>query len=501
MSVYIKYYNELISRIAVEFDGKFAALASPTLSKQETVTGLYQSIKNNEHNGLSLSFPWRRLFEFVPRVMWMFIRISYAVLFFRVQHLPHGTVIFRTWLVPRSFNNSILLDDYFRQLPLQLSEHETVVTTFTSTDLSLLRQVRKIKRDGNQVISYGLLSLLDVIKLFVDYCFTALIQAKQKYSLLGKDVTAHINRSLLLDYLELRSFEAYAEKYKCKKLVYYKIKTFVYVFENQSWEKVCCSILSKHGIQLIGYQSSGFSPLFLNFFPTKEDVNQQPMPHILLTVGENFRKCLTENGHYEIPVESFAALRFFHPAIDNKYIVMQPNLQILSRILYAFPVHIEQYAEIIDDLITVFKDSGVVVDLKLHPLYRLKDIKGAFKLPDNFRISANVDTDSLRDTYDCVLFNDNSFGIEALLRGVKSFQYSREGDFIDDRFFYFNLWQVNYQLDDLYKLKDAIQRKNFEKEFDCDSVSAYVNNMYRPYSNAACERFQTIINSNLLFKN
>lgn len=487
-------FNQVVSVVFKEFDCNFAALASPTLSKQETVTALHQSIREYIRRGISAPpFPWRRLFEFIPRVLLMFARVAYASVRFRVHSIPEGAVVFRTWLVPRSLAGSALADDYFRQLPEDLAAHEKVVVSFTSTDMGLLNHFGRVRRGDYQIVSYGLLSLLDVLKVFWDYVSTALIKTQQKYILDGSDVTAYINHSLLLDYLGLRSFEAYAEKYKCQKLIKHNIKAFVYVFENQSWEKACCATLRGHGIRLIGYQSSGFSPIFLNFFPTEQDARQHPMPDILLTVGDYFCRYLLEHGHYSIPVESFAALRFSYPTDGNRYAVLPPNPQILGRILYAFPVHIEQYTDIIIDLIQVFRDSGVEVELKLHPLYRLSDVRGIFRLPDNFRIVTDVAMDSLRDTYDCVLFNDNSFGIEALLKGVKSYQYSRDGSFADDRFMYFDLWQVNYQLADLQRLKYSIQSRSYDKDFELEAVADYINRMYRPYTRDAFDRFREIL--------
>ena len=40
-------YSNLISQVASDNLGNFAALSSPTLSKQETVTGLFEIIKND----------------------------------------------------------------------------------------------------------------------------------------------------------------------------------------------------------------------------------------------------------------------------------------------------------------------------------------------------------------------------------------------------------------------------------------------------------------------
>ena len=211
-------YGKVISRAAELCSDKFAALASPTFSKQEAITHLAESIKAGIGEGQrNPHFPWCQVVEFIPRLILMFARVSYAAMRFRTRRIPEGAVYFRTWLVPSSFLRGALVDDYFRQLPEDLAVHEKVVVSFTSTDVGLLNHFGRMRRDDCQIISYGLLSLLDVLKLFWDYVSTALIKTQQKYILGGSDVTAYINHSLLLDYLGLRSFEAYAEKIQVPK--------------------------------------------------------------------------------------------------------------------------------------------------------------------------------------------------------------------------------------------------------------------------------------------
>lgn len=487
-------YNELLSDVASEFSDSFAAIASPTLSKQETVTFLFESIKKAEKSGAKTpNFPWYPLLAFPPRLILMFLKVLYASLRFRVTRLPEGVIYFRTWLVPRSISDGVIIDEYFRELPKNLSSSEKVVIGFSVLKFSMLKKFASHPKGENQIISYGLLSIADVFKLFMEYMSTAFIRVKASYRLGGFEVTKFINQSLLIDYLALRSLGAYIEKYLCNKLVSHKIKAFVYVFENQSWEKAACSILRPKGVTSIGYQSSGFSPIFLNFFPTKNDSLHQPMPDILLTVGEYFRQYLLNQGHFRIPVVTFAALRFSYPKTNNTYIVSQPNERILQRVLYAFPVQLDQYSDIINDMIAVFANSEIHVDLKFHPLYSLNDIDGINNLPSNFKVISNIDMNLLNKTYDCVLFNDNSFGIEALLMGVKSYQYSRDGSFGDDRLIYFNLWRVNYKLDDIYKLRDAIESFSYQKKFDTDAVSDYINAMYCPYGPNSLDQFNEIL--------
>jgi hypothetical protein len=488
-------YNNLISKVSLEFEDSFAALASPTLSKQETVTYLYNSIRENE--GIinhKPGLPWLKIFLFIPRIIFCFCRVIYAATHFKVHHIPKNAIVFRTWFGPNSINKSLLVDSYFGELTDQLAEYENVVVTFTPDNLRSFNKVSKNNLKSNHVISYGLLDLRDIYKLFLEYISSALIVTKKQYFLNGNEVTTYINRSLLIDYLGMRSFEAYAEKYKCEKLLSHKIKAFIYVFENQSWEKVCCKTLRKHDVRIIGYQSSGFSPLFLNFFPTKIDSVIHPMPDMLLTVGEYFKKYLLEKGSYTIPVEVFSAIRFKYPFDNNYFSVLSPIPDIHFRILFAFSVHKIQYKFIINDLISVFKESSISVDLKFHPDHDLAKIKEEFELPDNINIIESVEDKALRNMYDIVLFNDNSFGIESLLCGVKSYQYCRESFVSDNRFLYFSLWDVNYKINDLRILKKNYELGNIDKEFDIKKVKDYVNKMYQPFTNDSCQLFYNFIN-------
>jgi hypothetical protein len=488
-------YNDLISNVAAEFGENFAAIASPTLSKQETVTSLFDSIQEEILTGKKLGFPWWSLFKFPPRLLLKFVQLSITSIMFRVRQLPENSIYFRTWLVPRSLSSNEVKDDYFRELPHDLMATENVIVSYTPLKYSFLKKFIKNNKGRANIISHGLLTFSDLVKLFIDYVFTANIQLKNRHcNLTSIEIRKRINRSLLLDYLELRSFGAYEEKYKCRQLIKYKIKAFVYVYENQSWEKACCAALSGTGIRLIGYQSSGFSPVFLNFFPTGLDSNRQAMPDLLLTVGDAFTGYLSDHGHYRIPIKTFAALRFDYPNNGTQYITLQPNEIIFKRVIYAFSVHLKQYKNIILDLISAFEHTDISVDLKLHPLYHVDDIDILRSLPRNFRVIDWVDVDNLRDSYDFVLFNDNSFGIESLLKGVKSYQYSRSGD-IDDRFMNFKLWKTSCTYEELLLLRDDLQGNRYDKSYDITLVNQYINSMYRPYSTDRLAEFSNYLNS------
>ena len=478
---YFGEYNNLLSLVAVELGDNFAAIASPTLNKQETVTNLYSYVCAQAHTRKRPTFPWGGLIEFIPRLAFAFFNLVYASLRFRVKQLPPNSIYFRTWLVPRCVQGEELCDDYFRTLPDDLSHGNNIIVSFQPLNYSLLKKVKGINKKDNYIIAVGLLSVSDIFELIIDYVLTARLKTKGCYNYKNRDIAPAINQSLLLDYLRLRSFLAYQEKYICQKLLRFKLKAFIYVFENQSWEKSCCTVLSKKTTRLVGYQSSGFSPAFLNFFPTKLDAQIQPMPDIILTVGDLFTKYLLDNGNYHTPLKTFSALRFSYPNDGNRYTVLDPNPRLLKKILYAFPVQLSQYKNILDDLINALANTSIAVDLKFHPILKRNKIVIFNSLPSNFNVVDRVDMNRLSDTYDCVLFNDNSFGIESLFMGVRSYQYDPAKRFDDERFIYFDLWDTHLDYDGLLLLRDHILDATYEKGYDVSAVSDYLNSMYRPY--------------------
>jgi hypothetical protein len=476
---YLITYNNLLSQVSTEFNQSFASIASPTLSKQETVTYLYNNIQDYIVTKNKIKFPTKRLIQFIPRLIITFFKLIYISYKYRIDNIPANTVYFRSWLVPRSLNNGNYYDDYFRNLPLDLSNYENVLIGINSLDIKLLRKCDFV--NSTIVNSNGLLSFKDILRVFYFYLKNGLIRARNNYFYNDTNITFLINKTLLNEYLCLNSFEAYLEYEKSKKLLKFNIKAYCYIFENQSWEKSACYVFKNTNVKVIAYQSSGFSPIFLNFYPTLQDSHNHPMPNIILTVGDYFTKYLNENGHFNIPIKTFGALRFEYKNDGLKYLVSLPNKKILNKILYAFSVHINFYNQIIADLIEIFKNTSIMVDLKLHPIY-YNNFKFNIILPSNFKIIDQFNNSELSNNYDFILFNDSSYGIEAILCGVKSFQYNRNGNFLDNRFFYFNLWNPNIDYNDLINLRDELLTKNFNKDYDYIEASNYINSMYKPYT-------------------
>ena len=61
---------------------------------------------------------------------------------------------------------------------------------------------------------------------------------------------------------------------------------------------------------------------------------------------------------------------------------------------------------------------------------------------------------------------------------------------LSDRFFYFDLWNVDADISTLSKIRDQILDKSFQKQFDDEEVSQYINKMYVPYTSECARKFQ-----------
>ena len=476
-------YNEVLSKAVLEHKGKFAALASPTLNKQEVVTFLYEDVIKYI-NAPSDTVKKEKVFilylKFIARLIFLLLHLLRDSRRFRIHSLPKGCLYIRTWLVPRSIKNGIVKDDYFRQLIGDLHKSHNIVVGFQSLGYGrLLNEFLKAKKPPNYIIPIGLLSSVDILCIFFEYITTAKIQLKNDYLFKGKNINEIINNSLNSDYYNLHSFQAYLELYIAKKIKKYKPEIFLYMFENQAWENAYLSVFKNVAIKTIGYQSSGFSFRFLNFFPTKLDSQISLFPDKLLTVGDLYTKILKDYAHYPIPIQTFAALRFDYPSSNSKYLIEEPIKKIHNRILYAFAVHRYQYEKIINDLVDVFGNTDIEVYLKFHPLYNEKTIN--VKLPNNFKIIKLIQMNLLRDTYDIVLFNDSSFGVEALMAGVKSFEYEIESVYDETRMFQFNLYINKLKKDDLNAIKESISNGTIKKKFSVKNAKEYVNNFYKVY--------------------
>ena len=219
-SEYLVTYNEIISKAANSLPKGFRVFASPTFSKQETVTELYETIANEGHVNNSNWSMFKSALAFLPKLIMTIMLICYVWARSPKVKIKKNSVYFRSWLVNRSVAKDEIEDIYFKALPVEAFKDYSVLVGLESRNFKHIREFfYKNKKSSIYVIPSGLLSFIDIIKLFFDYLLNGYLHISKEFTLDGKNITNKINRSLLYDYLRLRSFTAYHEKYICRKLL------------------------------------------------------------------------------------------------------------------------------------------------------------------------------------------------------------------------------------------------------------------------------------------
>ena len=88
----------------------------------------------------------------------------------------------------------------------------------------------------------------------------------------------------------------------------------------------------------------------------------------------------------------------------------------------------------------------------------------------------------LSQNYDITLFNDNSLGIESLIKGVKSFEYNVSSLFDETRLIYFKLYDFQLNKIQLNTIINQIDNLIYDKMLNNKLLFNYINNLYLPYS-------------------
>jgi hypothetical protein len=156
-------------------------------------------------------------------------------------------------------------------------------------------------------------------------------------------------------------------------------------------------------------------------------------------------------------------------------------------------VNKSKYSPIIEILKKFFDHDSLEIHLRFHPQYDFYSLEKNFDIPKNFKIINQVDVENLRFNYDFVLFNDNSFGIESLMQGVKSFQFFLDDKYLGDRFFYFNEWNTKLDPKNIKEFSYNLINKKIDKTFDTGHIKDYINNMYTPDNGKSAMLLKSIL--------
>jgi hypothetical protein len=90
-----------------------------------------------------------------------------------------------------------------------------------------------------------------------------------------------------------------------------QIRTIIYPFENQSWEKAfCLGWKEKGNVRLVGYQHAAFGEFSIHFFSGLAERKKMPLPHHIVASGQSGYDLLIRAGYPEDMLSIGGALRY-----------------------------------------------------------------------------------------------------------------------------------------------------------------------------------------------
>lgn len=530
-------YNTLFASILAENIDNFAYVASPVVNRMEAQTHLYEKIEKylqlkellgkDKQLGITIAqeddfiYPFLRK-EFKERVRKdkrkkgrLFLAAAeklkkIGILRFSVKFLLIFLRSLRLIIVSRSYPlakkeyNSVIRsyfdfrcksldgkmrEEYFGPFAVDLAKKGGLLVVFKLLyfkDLGLFLSLRKQQPDFDSCLLEAFLSPFSLARAMFKFSFSR-IKLRKEYFYRGEDITALLQAMINDDYYSLRGIDVFIEYEAAKRIMAFKPGRLYFPYENQTWEKVYPLARGAVGgdTRIIGFQHTSFSYKLIMHFPAQAEKNLPLFPDKILTVGKLTCQLLKEKAHYPCEIAQGAALRHAKYQAAGSFNIKAPHDKLQKRIVYAFSYDLSKYRSIIVALLDVFRDSGITVYLKMHPDYNENDILSSLgiKLPENFKLAQSLPWKIIYDSVDCVLYDDNTLGVEGIINGLKTFMLDvSEPIYEINRMHYFNEWASSLDIAGLKKIRNEIENGTFKLSYDVDNVSNYVNSYFNVYS-------------------
>ena len=518
-------YNTALASILTENSGNLAYIASPVINRMEAQTHFFEHVEkyiqirnlllNDNACGVLLTnddtFLYERLKnEFNDRVksetgrdgniirsIKSYLKKAYLLLFI----YKASSFLIRTFILiaasrrtspPSKKYASIITsyfdfrckngdgtmrEEYFGPFSADLALHENLLVVLRMIHLKDIRAFIKLSGAGNNFDSClreFFLTPLGAIKSLAKFS-AGKIKLKKKCMYKNTDITALLQKMIDINFYTLHGIDVFTEYEIAKKIFMLKPDEFYMPYENQTWEKTYQLARKENagaGTRITGFQHTGLSYKLLQHFPAQVESALPFYPDRILTVGKIYQRLLKEKAHFPCEIVEGAALRHSKYMAGGAINVKMPHKSLQGRIAYAFSYDTSKYAKIINLLINVFGDGKLTLYLKMHPDYNENEVLRSLsiQLPRNFVLAQKMPWNTVFDSVDCVLYDDNSIGMEGMINGDCG------------RMFYFSGGNTSVSAEDLKKLKNDLENATFDPSYDVNRIREYIDLYYTPYS-------------------
>jgi hypothetical protein len=347
-----------------------------------------------------------------------------------VGSLNKPFILIHTWIDSRSFGSDRKFrDSYFGDLVNHLSTRDKNVGVVPSV-LGTISYVRALKAMGQSkvrfLLPFSFISIYTILSVAIETTID-FPNKKQFLKFNGLDISDLIYEDLKRDWIGKRVASNLLLYYIVKgwKKKGIEIDSFIYTYENHTWEKVFCIALREFypRTKIIGYQHSTLSKMLMNYFYSKNESGIIPLPDRIITNGRYPEKILKKSGYDPKKVVNGGAIRYKKVLKESKIDVEKQvsNKNQNYTILVTTSIDRTEAAELIWKVLIAFEGSKKYeIIIKYHPVlpyYKFAKVLGNISIPKNFKFSQKPITELLMESR-VLLYTSSTTCIESLALGV-----------------------------------------------------------------------------------
>ncbi len=279
---------------------------------------------------------------------------------------------------------------------MKTSSAEVAIVPYVLSTMHYSTALKKMEKSGEKfLLPYAFLGIKDISSVAFKIAFS--VPQKKDFPLFeGMDISELIYDDFRRDWIGITlprdlTFHKVVRGWKKFSL---NLNSFIYPFENQTWEKVFCLSLREFypEIKIIGYQHSSISKMLLHYFFSPYESKIIPLPDRIITNGRHTEKLFKESGYDPEKVALGGAIRYENVMKELKIPSQENQLEgAKSTVLVTTSISGTEAVELIWKAYRAFEDSAMHnVIIKCHPVLPYnkfeKDLIN-LELSKNFRLS------------------------------------------------------------------------------------------------------------------
>ncbi len=414
---------------------------------------------------------------------WTFLRPKIAVVyriinfilwsfFGKLKQIPNlysssdsKKIFIRTWVSDKTISvTGTLQDIYFPGLYeyLEKEGYEVfIIPNFYNLTLSSKEIQKRINKCKYQVfIPENYLTWKDYFRILVILVYQAIISRFNDVEHSGKDISKILTETQRAGIFF--SFKYIAQVFALRNLskADFKIKSFIYTFENMFPEKPFSYAIKEYfpGVRSIGFQHSVLYPLQTCLYPASYEWKRMPLPDKIICSGKFFLDILIKHGALPERLTIGPALRFKNliSKCDKARGNIVPSTFQKNKILIAFPLANSDALELAiksSEAIKLLVDiEELKIGLKPHPMMsidKLTVIRSYFNYAECNMEVIDKPLDEVLSQYSLLITMASGVVFDGMIEGLPVIRVGRSNslnfdpaDFIENNPYNFKVQKV-----------------------------------------------------------